>query len=303
MANIKCLVTGAAGFIGSSIVDELVKRGHKVIALDDESANNEIFFWNKEAENYKLSICNYEAIVPLFKNIDYVFHLAAESRIVNAIENPLKTYNANIIGTHNVLKSALTNRIKRVVFSSTSSIYGLNSSPNSELDNDNCLNPYSISKLAAEKICKFFSNTYNLPVTILRYFNVFGDRAPSNGFYAPVTSIFLKQYKEKKPLTVVGDGQNKRDFIHVSDVVKANLDFCFFEQKKTFDDIFNVGSSTNISILRLAKLISSNIEFTPTRIGEAKTTLADIKRINSTISWLPSINIENWIKKKISTIF
>jgi UDP-glucose 4-epimerase len=303
MAIIKCLVTGAAGFIGSSVVDELVKRGHKVIALDDESANNEIFFWNKETENYKLSICNYEAIVPLFKNIDYVFHLAAESRIANAIENPLKTYNTNIIGTHNVLKSALINRIKRVVFSSTSSIYGLNSSPNSELDNDNCLNPYSISKLAAEKICKFFSNSYNLPVTILRYFNVFGDRAPSNGFYAPVTSIFLKQYKEKKALTVVGDGQNKRDFIYINDVVKANLDFCFFEQKKTFNDVFNVGSSTNISILRLAKLISSNIEFTSPRIGEAKTTLADIKKINTIIGWLPSINIENWIKKKVLSKF
>lgn len=299
MATIKCLVTGAAGFIGSSIVDELVKRGHKVIALDDESANNEIFFWNKEAENYKLSICNYEAIAPLFKNIDYVFHLAAESRIANAIENPIKTYNANIIGTHNVLKSALINRIKRVVFSSTSSIYGLNSSPNSELDNDNCLNPYSISKLAAEKICKFFSNSYNLPVTILRYFNVFGDRAPSNGFYAPVISIFLKQYKEKKALTVVGDGQNKRDFIYINDVVKANLDFCFFEQKKAFNDVFNVGSSTNISILRLAKLISSNIEFTPERIGEAKITLADINKINTVIGWLPSIDIENWVKKKI----
>ena len=303
MATIKCLVTGAAGFIGSSIVDELVKRGHKVIALDDESANNEIFFWNKEAENYKLSICNYEAIAPLFKNIDYVFHLAAESRIVNAIENPLKTYNVNIIGTHNVLKSALINRVKRVVFSSTSSIYGLNSSPNSELDNDNCLNPYSISKLAAEKICKFFSNSYNLPVTILRYFNVFGERAPSNGFYAPVISIFLKQYKEKKALTVVGDGQNKRDFIYINDVVKANLDFCFFEQKKAFNDVFNVGSSTNISILRLAKLISSNIEFTPARIGEAKITLADINKIKTVIGWLPSIDIENWIKKKILSKF
>lgn len=299
MKNIKCLVTGAAGFIGSTIVDELVNRGFKVLAIDDESANNENFFWNSSAENKKLSILDYNSILPLFKNVDFVFHLGAESRIVSAIERPIETYNVNIIGTHNVLQAALKNDVKRVVFSSTSSIYGLNPPPNNELDKDDCLNPYSISKLGAEKICKFFTQTHKLPITILRYFNVFGERSPSNGYYAPVTSIFLKQQSENKPLTVVGDGQNRRDFIYVKDVVKANLDFCFLEQNKNFNDIFNVGSSQNISILDLAKNISKNLKFLPARIGEARTTLADIKKINSVIGWNPSISVEAWIKKNL----
>lgn len=297
MNSNNCLVTGAAGFIGSSIVDELIDRGHRVIGIDNESANNEKFYWNPKAENHKFNILDYNAILPLFKNIDFVFHLGAESRIVNAIERPTETYNVNIIGTHNILKSALIHKVKRVVFSSTSSVYGLNQAPNFETDRLDCLNPYSISKLAAENICKLFKDSYKLPITILRYFNVFGERSPSNGFYAPVTSIFLKQKKENSPLTVVGDGQNKRDFVYIKDIVKANLDFCFNEQQKSFDDIFNVGSSRNISILELAKLISHDIKFILPRVGEAKTTLANINKINATIGWRPSLSIEEWIKK------
>lgn len=296
MTSIKCLVTGAAGFIGSAIVDELILRNCEVIAIDDESANNENFFWNPKAKNYKFNILNYQSIQALFKGVDYVFHLGAESRIVNAIERPTETYMVNVIGTHNILHCAHINQVKRVVFSSTSSVYGFNPPPNSELDREDCLNPYSISKSAAEKICKFFINTHKLPVTILRYFNVFGERSPSNGFYAPVTSIFLRQKKEGIPLTVVGEGKSKRDFVYVQDIVKANLDFCFLEQKALFNDVFNVGSSKNISIINLAKLISQNIKYVPARVGEAKITLADIKKINSAIGWSPSLLIEDWIK-------
>ena len=161
MNSNNCLVTGAAGFIGSSIVDELIDRGHRVIGIDNESANNEKFYWNPKAENHKFNILDYNAILPLFKNIDFVFHLGAESRIVNAIERPTETYNVNIIGTHNILKSALIHKVKRVVFSSTSSVYGLNQAPNFETDRLDSLNPYSISKLAAENICKLFKESYN----------------------------------------------------------------------------------------------------------------------------------------------
>jgi len=294
MTAIKCLVTGAAGFIGSAIVDELILRNCEVIAIDNESASNENFFWNPKAKNYKYNILDYQSISALFEGVDYVFHLGAESRMV--VERTRETYMVNIIGTHNVLSCAQIHRVKRVVFSSTSSIYGLNVPPNSELDKQDCLNPYSISKSTAEKICKFFTNTHKLPITILRYFNVFGERSPSNGIYQPVTSIFLRQKKECVPLTVVGDGKNKRDFVYVKDIVKANLDFCFLKQKPIFNDVFNVGSSKNISILNLAKLISQNIKFIPARVGEAKNAQADIKKINLAIGWSPSLLIEDWIK-------
>mgnify|MGYP001180435914 CR=1 FL=1 len=293
-----CLVTGAAGFIGSHVVNGLIDEGHRVIAIDNTSANNENFYWNEKAENFQISILEYDALLPKFNDIDFVFHLAAESRITNAIESPKNTYEVNVIGTENILKASLENKVKRVVFSSTSAVYGLSLPPNIESSKEDCLNPYSISKYTAEKICQFYNNTYSLPVTILRYFNVFGKRAPSNGYYAPVTSIFLRQLKEKKPLTVVGNGQNKRDFIYVGDIVSANLKFCFSKQHQTFNDIFNVGSSTNISVIKLAEIISENIEFLPPRIGEAKTTQANIDKIKSTINWQPTLSIEDYIKKE-----
>jgi len=293
----KCLVTGGAGFIGSHIVDKLIDLKHDVIVIDNESANNEKFYWRDNVKNFQEDILEIKKIKKLFKGVDYVFHLAAESRITNALANPTNAYNLNILGTHNILQASLENGIKRVIFSSTSSIYGLNKSPNKENSSDNCLNPYSISKLSAEKICEHFSREFNLPVTILRYFNVFGERAPSNGTYAPVTAIFLKQLSQKKPLTLVGRGKSRRDFIYVKDIVDANLKFCFSKQKKEFNGIFNVGSGKNISIKELANNISKNQIYLPNRIGEAKETLASISKIKKTINWYPTISIENWIKR------
>lgn len=295
----KFLVTGAAGFIGSNIVDEIIRKKHEVIAIDNECANNEIFFWNKKASNHRISILDLHKIKNLFRGIDFVLHLAAESRITNAINKPSETYLTNVIGTENILKLSLENKVKRVVFSSTSSIYGLNKPPNSENNKEDCLNPYSISKYTAEKICFYYNKNFNLPVTVLRYFNVFGERAPSNGYYAPVSSIFLRQYRENKPLTVVGNGSNLRDFVYVGDVVKANLQFCLKKQSNKFNTIFNVGSATNISILKLAKIFNSKLEFLPKRIGEAKSTLANIDRIKNTINWKPKVKINSWILKNI----
>ena len=295
----KCLVTGGAGFIGSNLVDRLRSLNHDVIIIDNESANNEKFYWRKDTLNIKEDIIEIKKYQKYFKNIDFVFHLAAESRITNAIQNPTYAYQANIIGTNNILKASLDYGIKRLVFSSTSSIYGLNKPPNSESDKDQCLNPYSISKFAAEKICQHYLREYKLPVTILRYFNVFGERAPSNGHYAPVTAIFLKQFNEKKPLTIVGNGNSKRDFIYVQDVINANINFCFLNQKKSFNDIFNVGFGKNISVKKLANIISKKQINLPERIGEAKETLADISKIKKIIRWKPTIKIEDWIKKFI----
>ncbi len=295
---IKSLVTGGAGFIGSTLVDRLINLGHEVVCIDNEYADNELFYWNKKSKNFKLDITKYNQIKDLFKSVDYVFHMAAESRIGPAIQNPQKAFEINILGTSNILQCSRENNVKRLIYSSTSSGYGLNNLPNIETQLDDCLNPYSVSKIAAEKICKMYSDFYNLPTIIFRYFNVYGERAPSKGQYAPVIGIFLRQKKEGQKLTVIGDGEQKRDFIYVGDVVEANIRAALEQiDKKFFGQIFNVGSGKNISIKNIAKMISQDIEYLPERKGEAKATLADIKKIKSVLDWDPTMNLENWIKK------
>lgn len=295
---IKSLVTGGAGFIGSNLVDRLINLGHEVICIDNEYASNEIFYWNNNAINYKVDITEYDEIKKLFKSVDYVFHLAAESRIGPTIEKPSNAFKVNIIGTSNVLQCSKENNIKRLIYSSTSSGYGLNNLPNIETQLDDCLNPYSVSKIAAEKICKMYSDFYNLPTIIFRYFNVYGERAPTKGQYAPVIGIFLKQKEKGQKLTVTGDGEQKRDFIYVDDVVEANIRAALKQiDKKYLGQIFNVGSGKNISIKNIAKMISQDIEYLPERQGEVKATLADIKKIKSVLDWNPKMNLENWIKK------
>ncbi len=295
---IKSLVTGGAGFIGSHLVDRLINLGHEVICIDNEFANNELFYWNDKAKNFKADITIYDEIKYLFKSVDYVFHLAAESRIVPAIKNPLKAFEINIMGTSNVLNCSRENNIKRLIYSSTSSGYGLNNIPNIETQSEDCLNPYSVSKIAAEKICKMYSDLYSLPTIILRYFNVYGERAPTKGQYAPVIGIFLRQKNEGQKLTIFGDGEQMRDFVYVGDVVEANIIAATKElDRKFFGQIFNVGSGENISIKKIAKMIKDDFEYLPERQAESKATLADIRKIQQALGWHPKMEIKNWISK------
>ena len=295
----KCIVTGGAGFIGSHLVDKLISLGNKVTCIDNESAKNDSFFWNDKALNVKQDITDFNKIEKYFKNIDFVFHLAAESRIVNAIENPSHTYKVNVLGTENVLKASKKYEIKRFILSSTSSVYGLNEPPNYEEDTKDCLNPYSLSKLFSEQLVTYYCKNHQLPTTILRYFNVFGERAPSNGYYAPVTGIFLRQYKEKKNLTIVGDGSSLRDFIHVDDIISANIVIMTDFNKEVLNDVFNIGFSSNISVKEIADMISNLQTNLPPRAGEAKKTLANTNKIRKVTGWTPKIKISDWIKEQL----
>ena len=177
----KAIVTGGAGFIGSNLVDRLIKDGFHVIVIDNEYSDaHEQFYWNDEAENYKYDIRNFDAIEPLFKGVDYIFHLAAEARIQPAIEDPTTAVEINVVGTCNILQAARIHKIKRVIYSSTSAAYGLkNPIPLKETMPKDCLNPYSVSKTAGEELCKMYSDIYGLDTVMFRYFNVYGDRQPT----------------------------------------------------------------------------------------------------------------------------
>ena len=296
-----CLVTGAAGFIGSNLVDHLLEQGCSVICVDNESANNDHFYWNNSGAciNVTADVTDYKQIKNLFHGVKYVFHLAAESRLQPAIENPIEAIQKNCVGTTVMLQCARESGVERFVYSSTSSGYGNNPWPNTEDQPDDCLNPYSASKIAAEKFCKMYYNLYGLETISLRYFNVFGERCPTRGQYAPVIGIFDRKKESGEPLTIVGNGSQRRDFIHVKDVAKAN----YLAATQSFDrkylgEVFNVGSAKNYSVQEIADSISDNQVYIPERKGEMDTTLADITRISKVLGWKPEIDVLEWVSSR-----
>ena len=294
----RVLITGGCGFIGSHLVDRLINDGHQVVVIDDESANNEIFYRNEKAINHKVDITNYNEIKDLFKEIDTVFHLAAESRLQPAILNPHRACSVNYMGTFNILESARVNNVRRVIYSSTSSAYGItNKPPLKESMPPDCLNPYSSTKVAAEDLCKVYTKLYGLNTVTFRYFNVYGNRMPCVGQYAPVIAIFLKQKQNNKPITVVGDGKQLRDFVHVDDVIEANMKAMKTSNEECFGSVFNVGSGENHSILEIAQMIGTEIAFVESRTGEALDNLSNIEKIKFMLDWSPKIKLKEWLEK------
>jgi len=294
----KAIVTGGAGFIGSHIVEHLLSLGWQVKVIDNESAEtHDNFYWNQYADNYKENICDYESIRPLFDEVDVVFHLAAESRIQPTLDNPILATEVNTIGTCTILQCAKEAGVKRVVYSSTSASYGLkNKIPNVESMPNDCLNPYSVSKAAGEELCKMYTNLFGLETVVLRYFNVYGERQPLVGPYAPVIGLFLKQKKEGKPMTIVGDGLQRRDFTYVKDVVNAN--FLAAQSNQASGEVINIGTGVNYSVLGIAKKIGGDYIFIQNRKGEARESLADNSKAKNLLSWEPKIKLKEWIKKQ-----
>jgi UDP-glucose 4-epimerase len=296
------LVTGGCGFIGGHIVDQLVENGHEVIVIDNLSSDSSEGFHFNKSENvsyHNIDIRDFEKILPLFTDVECVFHLAAESKIQPILNNPRLAVDVNVMGTCNVLESSRINGVKRLIYSSTSAIYGLkNNSPLTESMEEDCLNSYSVSKKSGEDLCKLYYKTWGLETIIFRYFNVYGDRHSSNGQYAPVIGKFLRQYKEGLPLTVVGDGTQKRDFIFVKDVVRANILASQSNNKEILGEILNVGYGKNYSVIDIAKMIGENIEFINQRPGECLETLADISKIKSLLGWEPTTKLEDWLNSQ-----
>jgi len=294
------IVTGGAGFIGSHIVEKLKRLDHMVVVVDNEYSDNDNFHWRKDTLNVNIDITDYKALKKAFTGADYIFHCAAEARIGPAIENPLNALNINTMGTCNVLQCAREVKAKKVLYSSTSSGYGLNEAPNVETQPDDCLNPYSVSKIAGEKLCKMYTDLYGLKTIVFRYFNVFGERAPRKGQYAPVTGIFLRQKAAGEPLTIVGDGEQRRDYIYVQDVANANVMAAISNpDDDAYGQVYNVGSGKNYSVNEIASFISDDTINIPPRIGEARNSLANIDKIKKTFAWKPEVDVEQWIKTQL----
>jgi len=293
----KSLVTGGAGFIGSNLVDKLLTMGHEVIVIDNQfSEAHDEFYWNFHGQNYRMDIRDYSLTRKLYDGVDYVFHLAAEARIQPAIENPIEAVSINSVGTCTVLQCAREAGVKRVMYSSTSSGYGMNEPPNVETQDDDCLNPYSVSKVNGEKLCKMYTSLYGLETVCFRYFNVYGNRQPLKGQYAPVIGIFLRQLAAGEPLTIVGDGEQRRDFTHVDDVVNANIKAALANiDDKCFGQVYNVGTGLNHSINEIAAMISDNIIHIPPRPGEATISLANNTRLRETFDWEPTVKLETYL--------
>ena len=292
------LITGGAGFIGSNLADELLKMGHKVTVVDNEYSDaHDQFYWNENTYNVNCDIRDYKTLKNCMHGVDYVFHFAAEARIQPAIKNPIEAVSINSLGTCTVLQCAREAGVKKVMYSSTSSGYGLNPHPNVETQPDDCLNPYSVSKIAGEKLCKMYTDLYGLKTIVFRYFNVFGERAPRKGQYAPVTGIFLRQKAAGEPLTIVGDGEQRRDYIYVKDVANANVMAAISNpDDDAYGQVYNVGSGKNYSVNEIASFISDDTINIPPRVGEARNSLANIDKIQKTFAWKPEVDVEQWIK-------
>ena len=290
----KLLVTGGAGFIGSNLVDELVKLGHKVVVIDNLSGGKRENV-NSKAKFYRADVTNMKQIKPIFRGVYYVFHLAALPRVQFSIEHPLESDAANVRGTLNVLVAAAAAGVKRVIYSASSSAYGDQKiMPLRENFLANPKSPYGLQKYIGELYCKTWSEVYGLPTVCLRYFNVYGHRQNHEGAYALVIAKFLKQKSSGQPMTITGDGKHTRDFTNVKDVVRANI-LAMRSGKVGKGEVINIGAGNNQSVLHVARLIGGPIKFIPARL-EPRDTLADTSKAKKLLGWQPKVKLADWLK-------
>ena len=293
----KYVVTGGAGFIGSNLVDKLVSQNHEVHVIDNFISGKKENC-NRKAQYHKIDISdidNFSKIKKILFDVDTVFHLAALARVQPSILNPVKYELNNSIGIVNMLKSSEEMNVRRFVYSSSSSVYGPTEKlPSLESDLPNPISPYANQKYYGELCCKMFHQLYGIETVSLRYFNVFGERQNIGGAYATVIGIFIDQFKNGKSLTINGDGNQKRDFTYVGDVVTANI-LSSTSKKVGKGDILNIGSGKNITINTIANLIGSKtIHVDP--VNEPHANLANISKAKDLLGWEPSVKVEDWLK-------
>jgi UDP-glucose 4-epimerase len=286
----KVIVTGGAGFIGSYVTKKLIEEGYEVFVIDNLLAGKKENI-HKDAKFFNLDIRNLKDIEPVFKDAKYVFHLAAIPSVQYSIENPQETNDVNVTGTLNVLIAAKNASVKRLVYSASSSVYGdAKILPITENESPKPKSPYALQKYIGELYCKMFSQIYDLETVCPRYFNVYGKGQPSTGAYASVIAKFVALKKENKPLTIVGDGNQTRDFVHVEDVARANI-LAATSDKVGKGESINIGTGKKYSVNEIAKIIGGLTESIPPRI-EPKDSLADISLAKFLLNWEPKIELE-----------
>ena len=302
----KVIVTGGAGFIGSHLTEKLakIKKIKKIIIIDhlqDGTLKNlNKILKNKKIVIIKKDIRNLKSILKVFKNVHCVFHLAAIADIVPSIVNPKDYVDTNFGGTINILEAMRLNKVNRIIYAASSSCYGLTPSKGvNEKYKISTLYPYSFSKNVGEQAILHWSKVYGINYISLRLFNVYGPRSRTTGAYGAVMGVFLKQKLSKKPLTVVGNGKQTRDFINVDDVVKVFIKSCF---SKINNQIFNVGTGKSQSINYLANLIGGKKIYIPKRPGEPKFIKAKINKIKKQLKWYPKIKFEDGVNELIQNI-
>jgi UDP-glucose 4-epimerase len=305
MKDKKVIVTGGAGFIGSNLAKFLSKENHTIV-IDDLSTGNinniKDLIEGKQIDFIKGSITDFDLLKEKFKDVDFVFHQAAIPSVPRSIKDPVLSNMVNVNGTLNVLIAAKENNVKKVVYASSSSIYGDTPSlPKKEEMNPCPLSPYAVSKLASENYCQVFSSVYDLSTIALRYFNVYGPRQDPTSEYAAVIPRFITRIFNDKPPTIFGDGEQTRDFTYVDDVVNANI---LAAESKT-RGVFNIAGGKRISINSLAALIMKligkklEIEYKDFRPGDVKHSLADITKANKSFNYKPSVDIEKGLKETV----
>ncbi len=298
----KVIVTGGAGFIGSHLVELLVKKGYKVLVIDNFETGrpDNLTKIRKKITIIKQNITNYEKIENYFRNCLYVFHLAALADIVPSIENPEKYYNTNVTGTLNILKASKKFRIKKVLYAASASCYGVvKTFPTDEKNKIMTEYPYALTKNLGEQLMTHWSKVFKISTISLRLFNVYGLRSRTTGAYGAMFGVFLAQKINKKPLTIVGNGKQSRDFTYVTDVANA---FYLASKSNIFHDIFNVGTGKPTTVNYIAKKLGGEKIFIPKRPGEPDKSQADIKKIIRRLKWKPKISLDKGIKLLLQNI-
>ena len=299
----KCIVTGGAGFIGSNLCQKLIELEHKVTIIDNLSTGMESNLKKiKEKINFKkLDISKIHDLDQVsFQDVDWVFHLAGIADIVPSIQNPDKYFSSNVLGTLNILEKSKIAKVKKFIYAASASCYGIpDNLPTKETEKIKPEYPYALTKNIAEQLVMHWAKIYKMPNISLRFFNAYGPNSRTTGAYGAMFGVFLAQKLNNKPLTIVGDGKQTRDFIHVSDLVEAVIKIA--DSKKN-NEIYNLASGQETSVNYIAKIIGGETIKIPKRPGEPDRSLADISKIKKEIDWEPKIKIDDGVKMMLKII-